>query len=280
MLISVKLRAMKTWRILIFSLLALPLLSYAQVTTNFGISTRSELPSNYIKALIWNIHAGEHVEFRSDYQYLTKDSHLLLMQEVDLNSALESTLEDIDLYFTHAKSYISPLSGNKKGIATASVAKPVTTRALRSNVVEFGATTPKAVLVQLYKLSDRKESLLVVNVHAINFVTNEMFYQHINQIMKAIKFHKGPALIAGDFNTWNKSRLQYLDNEMNKQALERVQFNGGRSSFPNLGRWFGVEIGGELDQVYFRGINIRFKEVHSAIDSSDHKPIEIHFSIL
>ncbi len=276
----VKISAMKRWRILILLLIAMPFIGHAQITANFGIATRNELPSSYIKAILWNIHAGEHVDFPSDYQHLTKDSHLLLMQEVDLNSSLQSTLEDTELYFTHAKSYISPLSGNKKGIATASVSKPTTTRALRSNVVEFGATTPKAVLVQLYKLSDRKESLLVANVHAINFVTNEMFYQHIDQIMKAIKFHHGPALIAGDFNTWNKSRLQYLDNEMNKQDLERVQFNGGRSSFPNIGRWFGVEIGGEFDQVYSRGINVRFKEVHSSIQSSDHKPIEIHFSIL
>ncbi|PIP89601.1 MAG: hypothetical protein COW01_11530 [Bdellovibrionales bacterium CG12_big_fil_rev_8_21_14_0_65_38_15] len=271
---------MKAWLILVFSILLLPTIGSAQITSTFGVDSRSELPSGYIKALIWNIHAGEDVNFRSDYHQLAKDSHLLLMQEVDLNSSLQSTLEDTELYFTHAKSYISPLSGNKKGVATASVSKPSTTRALRSSVVEFGATTPKAVLVQLYKLSDRKDSLLVVNVHAINFVTNEMFYQHIDQIIKAIKFHKGPALVAGDFNTWNKSRLRYLDNQMNKQNIERVKFNGGRSSFPNIGRWFGVEIGGEFDQVYTRGIKVRFKEIHSSITSSDHKPIEIHFSIL
>lgn len=271
---------MKRWRILLLLMFCLPVLGQAQIVTEFGAASRAELPSSYIRALIWNIHAGDHIDFNSDYRALTKQSHLALLQEVDLSFALQSTLEDTELFFTHAKSYISPFSGNKKGVATASVSKPITTRALRSNVVEFGATTPKAVLVQLFKLSKRKDSLLVVNVHAINFVTNQMFYQHIDQIIKAIKFHQGPALVAGDFNTWNKNRLQYLDEKMKDLKIERLRFNGGRSAFPSIGRWFGVEIGGELDQVYTRGIKVRFKEVHAKIGSSDHKPIEIHFSIL
>ena len=271
---------MKIWQNIILYMLLMPAIGLSQITTEFGVNSQTELPSSYLKALIWNVHAGEHIHFPSDYRTLSRNMHLMLMQEVDLNNSLQSILEDAPLYFTHAKSYISPLSGNKKGIATASTAKPITSRAIRSNVVEFGATTPKAVLVQLYNLSNRKDKLLVVNVHAINFVTNEMFYNHIDQIIKAIKFHQGAAFIAGDFNTWNKSRLHYLDNQMKKLNINRLSFSNGRSAFPSIGRWFGVDIGGEFDQVYSRGLKIRFKEVHAWSQSSDHKPIEVHFSVL
>ncbi len=261
------------------SLACMPLMAYAQITTDFGHHSREALPSSYIKTLIWNIHAGESNDFRKEFEQLSKNQHLTLLQEVDLNTELEANLLISDLYYTHAKSFISPLSGNKKGVATGSVSLPVTSRALRSTVVEFGVTTPKAVLVQLYKLTNRSEKLLVVNVHAINFVTNEMFKKHIDQIMKAVKFHHGPAILAGDFNTWNRQRLVYLDQQMKMQQFDRLSFKQGRSAFPNIGRWFGVQTGGEFDQVYTRGLEIRYKEIHAGSNSSDHKPIEIHFSV-
>ena len=264
---------------LILILLTLSFSAYSQITSDFGYETRAELPSSYIKALVWNIHGGTNEAFKSEYEKLSKNQHLTLLQEANLNTELEANLLQTQLYYTHAKSYISPLSGNKKGVTTGSVSRPTTSRALRSTVVEFGATTPKAVLVQLYKLSNTDKKLLVVNVHAINFVTNDMFQEHIQQIIKAIKFHAGPALIAGDFNTWNKERLKYVDQQMNILKINRVSFKAGRSSFPNIGRWFGVQTGGEFDQIYIRGLETRYKHIHADSYSSDHKPIEIHFSL-
>lgn len=270
---------MKSWHIFIF-LFWLPLSLVAQTTTDFGQNSRVALPSSYIKALVWNIHAGAHEDFNHEFKKLSRNMHLGLFQEVDLNDSLESALLMADLAYTHARSYISPISGDKKGVAIGSVSPAQLTRALRSPVSEFGVATPKAVLLQTFKLENRKEELLVVNVHAINFVTNKMFYSHIDQILKAIKSHKGPMLIAGDFNTWNDQRLTYLDRQMSKQLIARAHLGRGRSQFPDIGRWFGVQTGGAFDQVYTRGVKLRFAEVHAWANSSDHKPIEIHFSIL
>lgn len=265
--------------IVAFFLLASSFVAMAQTTSTFGTFSRQELPPSYIKMLVWNIHAGKDELFARDFSELSRGQHLVVLQEADLSNDLKDSLLPNDFFYTHARSYISPISKKIKGIATGSVSRPSTTRALRSPVSEFGVATPKAVLLQTFKIAKRKKQLLVVNVHAINFVTNEMFRAHINQIIKAIKAHKGPIVAAGDFNTWNEGRLKDLDVAMYSQGLSRVSLGIGRSQFPNLGRWFGVQTGGPFDQIYARGIEIRFKEVHAGINSSDHKPMEMHFSI-
>lgn len=252
----------------------------AQTTYEFGQPSRQQLPASYLKVIIWNIHAGNHHDFSDDIEALAASSHLLLMQEADLSPQLEADLLKLDFAYTHARSYISPISGANKGVATGSVADATSTRALRSPVSEFGFATPKAVLLQTFKLNNRAEQLLVVNVHAINFVTNDMFRAHIAQIEKAMAAHTGPIIAAGDFNTWNESRLSSLDHAMNRLGLSRIVFGQGRSRFPDLGRWFGVQVGGALDQVYTRGLITRFKQIHADLSSSDHKPLELHFSVL
>lgn len=269
---------MRSWQYFIFIFIA-PFALLAQTTHDFGHAERSYLPASYLKVLVWNIHGGLHEDFIEDYQELANESHLVLMQEADLSPQLEADLLKSDFTYTHARSFVSPISGANKGVATGSVSKATSTRALRSPVSELGFTTPKAVLLQTFKLSNRQQQLLVVNVHAINFVTNDMFRAHIDQIAKAMAAHKGPIIAAGDFNTWNESRLSSLDKAMDQLGLNRVAFGQGRSSFPDLGRWFGVRTGGAFDQVYVRGLTTRFKEVHAGIKSSDHKPLELHFSV-
>lgn len=251
----------------------------AQTISHFGQTSVAALPASYIKMLVWNIHAGKDQLFTRDFSELSRGQHLVILQEADLHNDLKDSLLPKDFLYTHARSYISPLSKKLKGVATGSVSAVSVTRALRSPVNEFGVTTPKAVLLQTFKVANKKDQLLVVNVHAINFVTNEMFRAHINQIVKAIKAHKGPIVAAGDFNTWNEGRLKDLDVAMYTLGLSRVSLGIGRSQFPNLGRWFGVQTGGPFDQIYARGIEVRFKEVHASIHSSDHKPMEMHFSI-
>ncbi|MBH48931.1 MAG: hypothetical protein CME71_12255 [Halobacteriovorax sp.] len=150
---------------------------------------------------------------------------------------------------------------------------------LRSTVNEFGVVSPKAVLLQTFKIEKRTQDLLVVNVHAINFVTNNLFKEHMDQVIKAVRSHKGPVFMAGDVNTWNRERLRYLDVALSKISISRASLGQGRTRFPDLGRWFGMQLGGALDQVYTRGLTIRFSEVHAWSNSSDHKPIEVHFSI-
>lgn len=252
----------------------------AQTISNFGQSSREALPPSYIKMLIWNIHGGTDEDFINEFAVLGANKHLALLQEANLNQELKDLLVEVDLGYQHAGSYISPLSGVHKGVATGSVATATTTRALRSPVNEFGVTTPKAVLLQTFKVDNRDKKLLIVNVHAINFVSNDMFRAHITQIERAMAAHTGPVIAAGDFNTWNKDRLNILDRAMGRLGLSRLHFGEGRSGLPNLGTWFGSEVGGAFDQVYTKGVKIRYKEIHSWATTSDHKPIEVHFSIL
>lgn len=45
---------------------------------------------------------------------------------------------------------------------------------------------------------------LVVNVHAMNFLRANQFSQEIAFIKEEIFGHKGPLIVAGDFNVWSR----------------------------------------------------------------------------
>ena len=57
-------------------------------------------------------------------------------------------------------------------------------------------------MLQWFPITGTDQQLLVVNVHAINFVMLHTFEAFIKQLISAMKNHHGPILLAGDFNTW------------------------------------------------------------------------------
>ena len=63
---------------------------------------------------------------------------------------------------------------------------------------------PKSALYARYRLSNGSD-LVTVNLHAINFTLGTKDFQNqIEQLENAVKKHKGPLIIAGDFNTWSR----------------------------------------------------------------------------
>ncbi|MFN9115568.1 MAG: endonuclease/exonuclease/phosphatase family protein [Bacteroidota bacterium] len=249
-------------------------LSAAELT-HIGQAARLSLPATELKILVWNIHRGDDDLFSYDYQKLTRDKDLVLLQEANLDSDLARTLKLPKLQLVHAESFTSPLSSTKMGVATLSKAAPVTNVGLKSPVTELKTTTPKVSLIQTFRLSGTRQTLLVANVHAINFVPNVDFVKHIAQISKAIAFHRGPMIVAGDFNTWNVDRLIYLDKILSVIKLKRVDFPAGRTRFPSIGYILGTLTGGELDHVYVRGLKVIDSHVEVTVTTSDHKPLEL-----
>jgi endonuclease/exonuclease/phosphatase (EEP) superfamily protein YafD len=121
-----------------------------------------------------------------------------------------------------------------------------------------------ALLVE-YSLPTTQEHLLVANVHGINFVTNGTFYDHITQIIATLKGHRGPLIFAGDFNTWNSARLEFLQEQSRQLGLEQVQFRTDPRRLP-------------LDHIFYRGLKADQADILSNINSSDHLPLQIEFN--
>lgn len=251
----------------------------ASAITRFGDAPQEALSPKSISILVWNIHKGSAPQFAADYQRLSDEKHLVLLQEANLTEELRETLLGQQLFYTHGKSFTSPIRNVRMGVASGSRALPESSLAQVSSVREVRSATPKVVLFQTYRLKGRRQQLLVANVHAINFVPNPDFVKHILQISRQLSSHTGPMIVGGDFNTWNLQRLEFLDQLLGRVGLRRVQFPKGRTRFPSLGTIFGMQTGGELDQVYVRGARVVSTKVHAQITSSDHKPLELVLAI-
>jgi endonuclease/exonuclease/phosphatase (EEP) superfamily protein YafD len=229
-----------------------------------GHAKRKALPSE-IQILVWNIHkAQDGRAWQNDFHRLSSQSDLILLQEGhEVPHYEEVTGQLPDFLWSFATSFL--YQGRATGVVTGASTTPLKTTWLRSPVREPIANSPKMALFSEFDLENQPENLLAINIHAINFVTNSSFYRHIDQVLQKLEEHKGPILFAGDFNTWNSSRLNYLLRKMTRLNIQHVEFENDQRFMP-------------LDHVFFRGLKIQTKTILESIKTSDHYPIVIKFS--
>ncbi|WP_421849831.1 endonuclease/exonuclease/phosphatase family protein [Marinomonas sp.] len=239
-------------------------------------SASKELMGPSIKVLLWNVFKCKRKGWQNDFISLTDDKDLILLQEAILNSPYDGLFNHSSQHqwimassFKHVKSNIetgvktgSSVVASKHFFSASAHSEPVT-------------NTKKMVLATEYPLassaeSSLEQSLLVINTHMINFVSFEKFRAHLDQAFQALEHHNGPILLAGDFNTWNKKRMQYFNELAISCSLKEVQI----TRQPRLGHLFR-----HLDHIYCRGLGIIDVHVHTDIHSSDHYPISLSLHI-
>ncbi|MBU0721597.1 endonuclease/exonuclease/phosphatase family protein [bacterium] len=220
--------------------------------------------------LCWNV---AKLTLSSSYkEYLNtlikdEDIDILLLQEVKKNSA-----KKLDL---HAFSYIlSPNIQTKKhvfGVLSAFKISCENELSLLTRKREFRYATRKVTLITEHKLADDK-LLLLVNLHAINFVKNSDFYHELQSIQSVLSFHKGPMIVAGDFNTWNIKRVGFLKEFTHNLSLKEVGF----SDQTNLKKVFSYC----LDYIFYRDLELVYSKVIDSKKISDHNPILANFRVI
>lgn len=127
------------------------------------------------------------------------------------------------------------------------------------------------VIGTTYPIQGNSQKLLVLNVHAINFVTMPNFKRQMRQLEEKIILHNGPVFLGGDFNTWLTQRSHFLNNMTEDLGMELATFSPDRRS-----RHFGRCI----DHVFVRGLKILSASCHYEIGSSDHQPLELGLEFL
>ena len=135
---------------------------------------------------------------------------------------------------------------------------------------EFFFTTHKSILFSRYRLKNG-DHLLVANIHAINFREENAFAKELKRIFLYLEKFNGPLIVAGDFNTWNKSRLLRLYTTMRKLRLRHVPFDQttGIKSFRS----------NPLDHIFYRNLNLSFFNVVKNHALSDHQPLIAVFEV-
>ena len=130
--------------------------------------------------------------------------------------------------------------------------------------------SPKAISITQFALESTDETLAVVNVHAINFTLGIIdFENQITKIEAALADHQGPVILAGDFNTWRRHRVEVLQAMTDRLQLTELSFAVDNRITP---------LGNVVDRVLIRGLTA-IDASTEIVDSSDHNPMSITLSM-
>jgi endonuclease/exonuclease/phosphatase (EEP) superfamily protein YafD len=246
------------------------------VTEIEGPAQYGELLPERITLVTWNTQKLHDPKIAEDLSDLIRQHRpdLLFLQEVRID---ELNSDEMGGHFAKGWSYPWP-GGPTIGVLTLSNTIPISIMPVQTEWRELFVTAPKVSLVTEYPLSNG-ERLLAVNVHLLNFEPWEPFMlrAQLRDLELIMAQHKGPIIMAGDFNTWSKTRLALVDDLARRLELEEINgFSQGRKTGDldsALLHWvFGVHPELPLDRIYSRGLEAHSVQVLPN-DSSDHRPI-------
>ncbi len=241
-----------------------PSLIYHRASQLSSSSTVSEV----FGVLCWNIHKKNtlHGDFYPYLKKITEEDKIdfFLLQEAIFKDNTPCILSDFSFdaaanLETRTKYY---------GVLSASKVESQKAFAYLSEGKESFIATHKSLLVSLYAF-ENGETLLILNVHAINFRETERYNKDMERLVDLMQAHEGPMIIAGDFNAWSKKRMKKLQELKEKLSLEIVPFrqSHGVKSF----------LGNHLDFIFYRGVELLEYKVDKHHGISDHNPLYAQF---
>lgn len=213
-----------------------------------------------IHVLSWNIAKGRHRDWQGDLQHLVRDVDLALIQEATLEHAMHQVIPDACWAF--APGFKS--QQHTSGVLT--IARAHTLQHSAHWHREPLTRLPKAALVTEYRLQKRSDTLLVANVHAINFTAGTGYFRRqLQAVGDQLAQHRGPLILSGDFNTWRTKRVSVLQELIDQLDLYSIDFaqDHRRCTF-----------GFALDHIFVRGLHHKGGTVRK-VYSSDHNPLSV-----
>jgi endonuclease/exonuclease/phosphatase (EEP) superfamily protein YafD len=223
------------------------------------------LDAKNIGMVNWNVKKTSRPSWRKDYRQLTRGKDLILIQEASLGP---DTVDDLPAapHWSFAPGYRD--ADAVTGVLTLSRVAPLARCSFAT--VEPLLRTPKATSVTQFSLRGRQETLLVVNLHAVNFSFGLGAYRRqFEQIAGVLEGHVGPVILSGDLNTWRDGRMATVASLAAAFDLEALEYGeDGRSLF----------FGRPLDHIYVRGLSAGPVEA-LPVSSSDHNPLSVMLSM-
>ncbi len=193
-------------------------------------------------------------------------SLFLLFQEAKL------TLHS-DIHFPNWSYAIAPnIQTNRSiyGVLTASQYTFTDAQARLTRKREGMFATFKSYMLSYHPLPNQ-QSLLVVNVHAINFVSAHFFQREIELLKTELLDHNGPMIVAGDFNVWSRQRRLYL-----RQLCRTL---GLRQAYMDDAQHIKTYRQHPLDFIFYRDLWLKEAIAIDTTTVSDHNPIYARFAV-
>lgn len=226
--------------------------------------------SETFNLLCWNVAKMRRTHMHKEYLRHTIESEnidILLLQEVKKELSRE-----LDIYdYSYVLSPNIQTRNHMFGVLSAFKFSCENDISMLTQKKELAYMTHKTSLITEHKMV-QGQKLLIVNLHAINFVKSSDFYSELNSIKLALISHKGPMIVAGDFNTWNRKRLIFLKEFTEALALKEVTFKDNT----HLKKVFSYC----LDYIFYRDLKLIHSKVLDSKKISDHNPIMAGFEVI
>ena len=260
-------------------------------------SAQLESHETTLKILCWNINKNnQSSQWAQEFDSLLSryQPDVICLQEVRLpdsccqaspmSAYLSDTLQHkaaIDaMGWCFAPNFQDTIAQTYSGVLTGAKVSSTNSTSLLTQSTEPITQTPKASLLTTYSLQSQLEcenadSLLIVNTHLINFVGVAQFQSQLDQIGSAIAQHNGAVILAGDFNTWSRDRMERLQRCCCELNLIQATF-----SSQDTARIKRFLLSSPLDHIFYRGFDQVLSEakVIDPIYASDHRPLVIELT--
>lgn len=242
------------------------------VFKSFGKFEHDEIDKDIIDVFVWNIYKAKKKNWRPQFQTQVEKYDFFLFQEMLTNPLISDVFSNTEhLGFTTATSFIYSKNEQRTGVATGAKYTPSWKKFLRSKKREPILSTPKITLFTKYPIKGSNKELLIVNIHAINFVTSASLNSQLTDASKVISSHDGPTIFAGDFNTWTFEKQSFLKKITKDIGMEEVTFKNDQRT-----KMFGWI----LDFIFVKNLKIIDSKVHIDLDGSDHKAISAKLKLI
>lgn len=216
--------------------------------------------------MTWNVYKAQLEGWSEDFLRLSAGQDLILLQEAHLTPSFRSVLNRSHYHWTMARAF--DFKGAETGVLTAGSVKPLATCLER--IPEPLIRAPKSILLTIYPLQDRSEELWVANVHGVNFtLETAQFQRQLEALADVLAPHRGPLIVAGDFNNWSRPRSDILSTIAERLQLEPLSLRNDLRS-----RHWGYPV----DLVFFRGVEVLEADTVE-VQTSDHNPVRVKFAV-
>ncbi|MEH2407246.1 endonuclease/exonuclease/phosphatase family protein [Nostoc sp.] len=251
-----------------------------ELTIDKNYSLQTEINSNSIKVLSWNIAKQNYNKtWLKDFSTIieTYQPNLIFLQEFSLKLEVDKLEKWLKMNWNFAPNFVDIHHQIYSGIFTAATISPVTKKVFTTKHYEPIVKTPKISLVTEYLLSDKSTTLLTINSHLINFVDLNKFKIQLNELEVALSTHRGPLIFSGDFNTWSQKRAVILNQVTTQLGLTPVIFAPHEKE--KIKRFL---LSPPLDHIFYRNLTVKkaSAKVLDQICSSDHKPLLAEFTYI
>lgn len=220
--------------------------------------------SNTINILVWNIFKQKRKDWLSILKNCAMSNQLILLQEAHTTPVL---INYINRYYKVADQVPAfPYNNSFSGVMTLAKAYPLSVWCYKEK--EPLIRIPKSALVTVYALANTTKTLMVANIHAVNFSFGiKTYQQQLKQLLQQMDRHEGPIILGGDFNTWSRQRLELLYQLTRNINLLPVNFN------LDLRKTF---LGRPLDFIFYRDLTLTNASIMQTV-ASDHNPLFVTF---